>query len=85
MQRKHSKDMKVSKLMCVLKNIYETGFNGIISTIDKYKKKLFFFDTVINITSVSTSFYIGWLYVAHKTMVLNEISIGDENTEQTDF
>ena len=71
--------------MCVLKNIYETGFNGIISTIDKYKKKLFFFDTVINITSVSTSFYIGWLYVAHKTMVLNEISIGDENTEQTDF
>ncbi len=75
--QKFAKEIRLSGVFKVLKEIYDTAYKGLISVAQKYAKKAFFAGILKSVIAFPLFFEGVWLYSAYNAMVLKTISIGD--------
>lgn len=75
--QKFAKEIRLSKIFNVLRNIYEAGYKGVLKNVDKYKLKHFKLQFLRDFICYPVVFEGVWLYVAFRAIVLKNLGIAD--------
>ena len=73
----YAKEMRLSGIFGVLRNIYGDAVSGMFKTVDKYWKRITIIGSLNGLLCFSVVFQGTWLYAAYLAMVQKSIQLGD--------
>lgn len=73
--QKFAKEMRLSKIFGVIKDIYISGYDGIIKNVNKYRVPIFWLSDTRNALCFPVVFEGMWLFAAYLAMVTKTILI----------